>query len=288
MNQNFKFNVLAFLTVCIWGITFVSTKILLSDGFTPTWIFIIRFAIAYVCVFALSHNKLWANTKKDELYMLAMGLTGGSVYFILENNALQLTYASNVSLIICTAPILTIILDSIVNKTKVKFRVILGSLIALCGVAIVVLNGSITFGLNPLGDILTFLAALSFASYCIILKDMSKRYSNLFITRKVFFYGWVSALIYGFTEPFPQLISLNVFPKVLINMLFLSIIASFLCFLVWNKAVQVLGPNTTSNYIYFTPMITIIASTLILKEPITAWLVVGSIVIITGVYMSTK
>ncbi|MDE6684615.1 MAG: EamA/RhaT family transporter, partial [Duncaniella sp.] len=70
MNQQVKFNLLALLTIAVWGVTFVSTKILLSDGMTPTWVFISRFAIAYVCVLALSHKRLWTDSLRDEMYML--------------------------------------------------------------------------------------------------------------------------------------------------------------------------------------------------------------------------
>lgn len=288
MTQQIRYNLLALLTVGVWGITFVSTKILLSDGLTPTWIFITRFALAYICVLILYHKKLWSNSVKDELCMVAMGLTGGSFYFITENSALRLTFASNVSLIICTAPILTMFLNSIIYKNKVGVKAAVGSGLAISGVTIVVLNGSLKFGLNPYGDLLTFLAALSWASYCMLLKFMNTRYSNLMITRKVFFYGCLSALIYSIFEPFPELSSGYVISRVIFNLLFLSLIASFLCYIIWNKAVQVLGPNKTSNYIYFTPLITVIASTIILNEPISCWLIIGATVIIVGVYMSSK
>lgn len=94
------YNLLAIFTVVVWGSTFVSTKVLINNGLTPTWIFMTRFVIAYLCILTISHRRLWSDSLKDELYMVAMGLTGGSIYFIAENTALQLTYASNVSLII--------------------------------------------------------------------------------------------------------------------------------------------------------------------------------------------
>lgn len=283
-----KYNMLAFLTVAVWGVTFVSTKILLSSGLTPTWIFITRFALAYFCVLILSHGRLWAKSVKDELFMLALGLTGGSLYFILENSALKLTFASNVSLIICAAPVLTMILDSIVYKQRISKKSWFGSLLAICGVTMVVLNGSLNFGLNPLGDLLTFLAALSWAAYCCLLKLMGTRYSNLFITRKVFFYGCVTALLYSIFKPLPKIPSPDAYSQVIFNLLFLALIASFICYIVWNKAVKVLGPNKTANYIYLTPMITVVASSVILREPISLCLIIGGIVIIIGVYLAAK
>lgn len=282
------FNIIALITVAVWGVTFISTKVLISSGLTPTWIFITRFAIAYLCILTISHRQLWAGSLKDELLMAAMGLTGGSLYFISENTALQFTYASNVSLIICATPILTMALDLLVYKNKVQLRAIIGSLIALCGVTIVILNGSLNLGLNPKGDFLTLLAAFFWAAYCMLLKKLNTRYSNLLITRKVFFYGFASALLLCFSEPAPEIPAGDTLIQVVLNLLFLGVVASFLCYIMWNNAVKILGPDKTANYIYFTPLITILASAAILEEPVTLWMLFGGAAIIGGVYLSAK
>lgn len=327
--RNLIFNLLALLTVTVWGVTFVSTKILISAGLTPTWIFICRFVIAYLCVLCISHRPWFANTCLDELKMMALGLTGGSLYFIAENTALEYTFASNVSLIICAAPVLTLFIDAIVSNTSLRdaevhkksisSKAIIGSVIAIAGVAMIVFNGTLNLGINPLGDFLTLLAALFWATYCILLTRMSRRYSNLFITRKVFFYGFTTALLFAFftpssTVPIATALSSSTIPiesslvspneaigqlagwswiagwnwTVILNLLFLGVVASFLCYLMWNQCIKVLGPQKTSNYIYFVPLVTILTSSLILQDPITLWLLLGAITIISGVYLTTK
>ncbi|MDE7147338.1 MAG: DMT family transporter [Duncaniella sp.] len=281
-------NILVLLTVAMWGLTFVSTKVLITHGLTPTWIFISRFAMAYLCILALSHKKLWSDTRKDELYMAAMGLTGGSLYFISENTALQLTYASNVSLIICAAPVLTMILGAVLYKDRIRIKAVVGSLIALCGVSAVILNGSMNLGLNPAGDLLTLFAALLWAAYCLLLKRMTSRYPNLFVTRKIFFYGCASALLVSVFEPLPRLPEAGSLMPVVLNLLFLGIVASFLCYIIWNREVKILGPEKAANYIYFIPLVTIVASSLILGEPITLWMIAGGLAIVGGVYLTAK
>lgn len=81
----YLFHLLALCIVCVWGTTFVSTKTLISNGLTPTEIFIYRFALAYICVFFMAPRRLFADTFADEMRMIAAGLTGGSVYFHLVN-----------------------------------------------------------------------------------------------------------------------------------------------------------------------------------------------------------
>lgn len=282
------YNIMALVTIIVWGVTFISTKVLILNGLSPVEIFIIRFAMAYLCTLLFSHNRLWAKKQKDELLLLAAGITGGSLYFIAENSALEITFASNVSLIICCAPIFTIILGKSILRDSIKKSVWIGSVIAFIGVAIVVLNGSGQYGINPLGDFLTLLAALSWAVYCLLLKKLNHSYSNMFITRKVFAYGVITAIIYYLLFPVERQFIMPELKAIIVNLVFLGVGASFLCYLMWNTAVCHLGAERTSNYIYFVPLVTIIASVAILDEPFTITIVFGAALVIGGVILSTK
>ena len=133
ISNKLLYNVMALITVMVWGVTFVSTKVLITDGLDPAQIFIIRFAVAYLCTLLISHDIFLASNIKDEVLMLVTGITGGSLYFISENTALSLTFAANVSLIICCAPILTIILGKILFNDLIKSLAWIGTIIAFTG-----------------------------------------------------------------------------------------------------------------------------------------------------------
>ena len=69
------------------------------------------FLLAYIFASGFfSPRVLLAKSWQDELRFVGLGLCGGSLYFVAENTALGMTLASNVSLIICTTPILTALL----------------------------------------------------------------------------------------------------------------------------------------------------------------------------------
>ena len=282
------YHLIALMTVSIWGVTFVSTKILINTGLNPTEIFIYRFLIAYICILAISHKKLWADNLKDEITMCLAGLCGGSLYFIAENTALGMTFASNVSLLICTAPIFTMILERILFHAPMRPRMLGGSLIALCGVGFVVFDGTFNLGTNPLGDILTIATAMLWAMYCIILKVIARRYSTFFISRKVFFYGLLSASLTLLYNPQPIDTSLLLRPEVCGNLLFLGVFASMICYVLWNGVVNTLGADKAANYIYFVPMMTILTAVTFLAEPFTLFTVVGTTMIIGGVYTAER
>ncbi len=286
--RNILYHAIAIVTVVIWGTTFVSTKILINIGLSPAEIMLYRFVLAYFCMLPFAYKKLWANSFKDEFLMLLAGISGGSLYFVAENTALGITLASNVSLLVCTIPIITSVLSYLLYKESLKKRFMFGSLVALAGVGMVVFNGSVLLKISPLGDFLTMVASVSWAFYCILLKRLSARYSIKFITRKVFFYGVLSLLPYFLFVPLEIDVELLKLPVVYLNLLFLGCIASMLCFLMWNTAVRFLGAAKTANYIYVVPLVTLLTSAAFLSETLTWVSLTGALAIIGGVYIAEK
>ncbi|MCD8186965.1 MAG: DMT family transporter, partial [Rikenellaceae bacterium] len=135
---------------------------------------------------------------------------------------------------------------------------------------------------------LCLLSALSWALYTITLRRVNGRYSTLFITRKVFFYGLLTLLPVFLVDPPTVRPSALLTPAVAGNLLFLGLVASLLCYLVWNQVVKRLGGVRANNYIYASPLVTLLASALILNEQITWVAVLGAGMIIGGVYLAGK
>ena len=287
-NRILLFHLITALVVIIWGTTFVSTKVLIQHGLGPIEIMFYRFVLAYFCLLMVSHKRLWADNWKDEFMLMLSGLTGGTFYFIAENTALGITQASNVALLVCTTPIFTALLVHWIFKEPLRKNMIIGSIIALIGVGLVVFSGSVLLQINPLGDFLSIMAALMWAVYCLILKPLGKKYPTAFITRKVFLYSVISLLVYFLFDPLQVKIEVLFHPIVTLNLLFLGIVASMLCFIAWNAAVKVLGPSRTANYIYVQPFSTLVLSSIILSEIITLASMIGALCIIGGVYLAEK
>lgn len=282
-------HVVAIAVVCCWGCTFVNTKYLLMGGMLPWEIFVCRFLLAYIAIWVISPRRLLADNWKDEGLMCLLGVTGGSIYFLCENEALGITYANNVSFIVCTAPLITVVLGILfMPSIKASWQLIVGSLLALLGVGLVIFNGHFVLHLNPLGDLLALMAAISWAVYSLIMKLVADRYSAVFITRKVFFYGLLTMLPMFFIKPWQFPLSGFLKPTIWMNILFLGFIASFVCFALWSWAIRKVGAIKTSNYVYLNPLTTIIASAMFLNEPMTPVAWAGSILILAGIFMANK
>ena len=288
-----KYHIVAFLTVAVWGTTFVWTKLLIINGLSPAQIFTLRFIIAYVLLTGFSlwrgRHKWLSDNWRDELTMMALGLTGGSMYFLTENESLRFTTATNTSLIVCSCPLFAMLIIALFYKSERFSRLqALGSLLALIGMAAVVLNGHFVLHLSPLGDTLAFSACICWALYTLLMKPVMGRYPAMFITRKVFFYGILTILPYYIFVPDMPSLDVLMRPEVALNLLFLGSVASMLCYLTWSWCMKGLGAVICTNWVYVNPITTIIAAWLILDEQITVYFLIGSILIIAGMYLSPK
>ena len=279
------------LCVCaIWGETFVSTKILLGDGLMPSDIFFYRFLLGYICIWAFSYKRLWADNWQDELLLLVLGIMGGSLYFLTENMALMFSTASNVAILVGSTPLITAVLMALFYKDeRMCIRQMVGSLLAFGGMALVILNGQLMLHLNPKGDILALCASLTWACYSLIIKKLSRHYNALFITRKIFIYGLLTILPYLWTmSPLQTDITILSKPTVWVNLLYLGVVASMLCFVAWNWTLKQLGTVRATNIIYLQSFFNMFLSYLILDERITLMAICGTATLILGMYMAGK
>jgi drug/metabolite transporter (DMT)-like permease len=107
---------MAGVTSIVWGTTLVSSKVLLHYGLTPAQIMLYRFIIAYLFLWILYPRTHRIKSVKDEFSFLSIGFFGGTLYFLLENTALEYTQATNVGLICATVPLLTAMLATSVYE----------------------------------------------------------------------------------------------------------------------------------------------------------------------------
>lgn len=289
MNRKGKItgHLFAFITIFIWGTTFISTKILLR-AFSPIEILFSRFTIGFLALLLVYPHRLKVKERKHELYFAGAGLCGVTLYYLLENIALTYTLASNVGVIISIAPFFTAIFAHLfLDGEKLRVQFFIGFLVALIGIFLISFNGSSRLQLNPLGDLLAVMAAVVWAAYSVLTKKISGfHYNTIQATRRVFFCGLVfmtpALLIFGFEPNISKLMQ----PVNLFNILFLGFGASALCFVTWNSAVRRLGAVKTSVYIYMVPVITVVTSVLVLREEITGMAVLGILLTLAGLFLS--
>lgn len=277
----------AILTILIWGTTFISTKVLLT-ALTPVEILYIRFIMGYLALWCVCPRRLMGTTRQQELTFMAAGLTGICLYYLLENIGLTYSFASHIAVILSISPFFTAILARIVLRQPLNGWFFVGFLLAISGIALISYDGT-SLAISPVGDILALLAALVWAIYSLLTRQIGTYgYTTILVVRRIFGYGilWmIPAAAYTGVEVPWQLAGE---PVLIGNLLFLGLGASALCFVTWSLAVQNIGVVKTSIYIYAVPVITVAASVVILHEPLTALLAGGTALTLAGLGLSSK
>ena len=286
-NSSLNGHLTAIFTIFLWGMTFISTKILLQV-WPPVIILFLRFVIGFIALWLIKPQMLHNTTWRQELTFMTAGICGITLYYLLENVALTYTQAANVSVIISAAPFFTLLVSHWLRQDDghIRFNFLLGFVVAMLGIALLSASGS-TLHLNPLGDFLALAAAFVWALYSQLVKKIDSFGFNLILTtRRIFFYGLLFILpIIMLTDKQISLLPLRDFTY-LLNLLFLGLGASALCFVTWNLAVKLLGAVKTSIYIYLNPVITLCGSIIILHEQLTALMTCGVILALAGLLIS--
>lgn len=291
-------------TLLIWGVTFANTRALLLD-FSPIEILLVRFALAWAVLAVAAPRGTLGWRGRDETLFAAMGLTGVFVYQLLENCAIYYTNASNVAILVSFGPIVTAVLARLFAKDRsLSPRVVLGGLVASCGVALVSLNGILNFDMRPLGDLMAFGAMVSWGVYSILVGAANARgVPPAVAIRKSFAWALVLMLplaawgatdfgYYALDGSFSVTLDgaanvarlgrpLNVF-----NLAFLGVLASAFAFVLWSKACAALGVVKTTVCLYLIPVIGVTFAALFLGERLTAMGAAGGVVIILGVALA--
>lgn len=285
-NDQTRGHAAALFTIVVWGTTFISTKVLLRD-FQPVEILFIRFIMGLLALCLVCPRRMKGVTRQQELIFAGAGLTGVCLYYLLENVALTYTLASNVGVILSVIPFFTAVLSHLLLKEeRPGGGFYLGFVVAMAGISLISFSGS-QLELNPLGDLLSLLAAVAWAFYVILTRKISAwGWDTIMTTRRIFCWGilWMVPALFFFDcrlglERFAN-------PVYLGNLIFLGFGASAVCFVTWNLAVKLLGPVKTSVYTYLAPVITVTASVLILHEPITPLAALGAVLTLAGLLLS--
>ncbi len=291
-----KYHLIALFTIFVWGTTFVSTKVLLTS-LSPLWILLLRFAIGFLVLCALRPHILRLDERRHELLFVAAGATGIAAYYLLENVALVFTTATAVGVIVAASPLFTAIISALLgDRSSLNARFFAGFLLAMGGLVVVGIGAEsdgmvVTLGKAPLlGDLLALLAALVWAVYSVLVQKIaSLGYETISSTKRTFLWGLV------FIVPISVLFNGSlVSPAVLLqwdtllNLLFLGVVASAVCFVTWGVSVKHLGPTISTTYIYLVPAITATASILLLREPLNVLIVLGVLMTIAGLLLSQR
>ena len=284
--EQLKGHFLALLCAIAWGTSFLVSKNLM-EKLTPVQLMFLRFVIAWLSIWVIYPK--WNFCWREEGRFVVLSLVGNTLYYLAENTALQLTLASNVSILVSAAPIVSVFLLRLFGNTEnLSGRQTAGVGVAFLGVMLVVFNGVFVLELSPLGDLLAVVAAFLWALYGFLAKRIMDKYDTFLSTRKLMFYGMVTTapLLLVDGKDLSGITAMQ--PGDICGLLYLGLICSAVCYLMWNAAISKIGAMHSNLYVYAVPVVTMLACAVFLKETVSMAGVIGVALVVGGMLLSSR
>jgi len=273
-------------TVSFWGPSFVATKAALSE-IPPFTLAFLRFLVASIVLYPLwrmsgERAPIRAN---DRRRLLLSAMLGIAFYFILFNLGMQRTTAAVGALLMATIPVVCLLVEAVWFRLHVSRVRGLGIAVSIVGVFMVVGQAPSSGGEHRLaGDLLVMTAAVCWAIYTLIGRGLN-HLPKLGVVAHQAMYGTLMLSPFAIWELGQwHEFSLTAW----LCVLYLGVLCSAIAFVLYNYALKSLAASQVTAFLNLVPVIGVIAAVLLLGEQIRIFQIVGGVVILVGVAVSTR
>jgi len=280
------------LITILWGNSFIAIKHAVQF-LTPMELTILRFipaALAFaVLLLPTLRASFWAMVRKDWPILIFLGLTGFVGYNVALMTGEQRLTAGTASLIVPSLnPVLIFILSVIFLKERPTVKKVTGLILASIGLYLIVRYASgERIVLSYLFYVfVTTLAPLCFAIYTILGKPLVTRYPPLQVTGGAMIAAVIPLLFLIDGDLIAKLPTLPA--TVWLSIAFLSFLCTVFAFVVWFWALQQMEASRVGSFTYLVPLFGVSFSQVILGESITLALVIGGVILLSGVYIINR
>jgi len=276
------------LSCLIWGAASPIFKLALTN-ISPFTLAYFRFSLASLILFPLAYKKLRVE-RSDFLKFLFIGLLGITVNITFYFFGLRLTSSISTSIIIALEPVFILLASLIFLKEKPKNNIWLGIIISLIGFLIVIAktltNGDKTGSL--LGDSFIIIAVMAYAGQTIFTKELSQKYEAITITFWSFIIGTISFIPFLlFDASNPEWLK-DLSYKGILGILYGAVFSSATAYFLYNWGIKHIEVSKTAVLNYLNTISGVIIAVIFLHESLTLPMLIGSLLIFAGVYITEK
>ena len=268
----------------MWGLSFIASKHAMNAGFTPMMLALFRYVVASACLVSITliTEKRMPLRKQDILPMILSGLTGITFYYFFEYNGIQRTSTVNASLILAAIPILTMLAEAVVYRTRLRPAQVAGAVISMVGVGMILFSGSNEGQASIIGDLFVMGASIVWVAYIFIGRKLRAQYTSLGMN------SWqaLTALITLLPLAVGESCDLGAIPwDGWAAMAVLAVICSALCYYLYGNALFEMSPLASAIFINLIPLTTMVGGVALLGEKLTWLTVVGGGMVIGSIFL---
>ncbi len=290
MPKYIKLYALIILVFIVWGTQHPPIKIL-SAEIPPLLLNFLRFSIALIFLLPFVLRQKIIPKKNDMVVIMSLGIIGISLFGLLSVSGIKLSTATNSAILINSNPLLIAILAPFLIKEATNWKRRAGLLIGFAGVLLSISNGFDLINIIQsdyfTGNILLFASAFCIALYAIYNKKYIKKYGGLVTTFYALLGGTALLLLITISSgEINQIVNVSVQSYFLLG--YVAIITTALTWVMWFGLINKIGVTKTGAFFFMIPISGILSSGLILREQLTIFTAIGTLLILIGVYIVQK
>ena len=274
----------------IYGVSFTIAKDVMPTYVKPFGFILLRVFGATILFWLLSFFRPTEKIQlKDFPRIIAAAFFGVALNMLTFFKGLSFTSPISAAVIMVTTPIIVLILSTIIMKEKMIKRKIFGILLGLFGTGFLILYGkSIGNAANaPLGNLLVFINAVSYAFYLIIVKNLMDKYNAFTFVKWIYTFGLLMVLPFGWSE-YQEIQWATIPTYILWEIVFVVVFTTFFTYLFNLVSMRELKPTNVAVFIYLQPLFATIFAISLGKDELTFVKIVSAVLIFTGVYLVTQ
>ncbi len=266
---------LLFIVAIVWGTGFIVVKDTLHD-ISPLFLLAIRFTLSTIILSVIFYRKikLLKMTDLKAGFIIGFCLFGG---YALQTVGLKYTSPSNSGFLTATNVVIVPFIVWLIYREPPKINVFIASFLTLMGIGLISLNISLSIGL---GDFLTILGAVFFASHVVSVGKYTKKIDAVVLTFSQFLFASVLFILSAFTlETVPTTIN----SKVTYSILYQVVIITIIGYLIQNYAQKHTSSSHTSIILSMEALFAMILDVVFLNGALSYRMIGGGALILIAV-----
>ncbi|WP_419860308.1 DMT family transporter [Candidatus Palauibacter sp.] len=270
-------------TAIIWGINFSVVKVVLRE-FEPLAFNALRFPFAALAVWFLlrATGRPVLPPRSEWVRIAGLGVVGHVIFQATFIYGIDLTLTGNAALLLSTSPVWVLLIASALGWERFSLAILLGVVATLAGMAILITGGTQEVGGAGLGDLLVLGAALSWGSFTVFGRRITKRRGALEVTAWTLWAALPVIVVMGI----PDLMRVDwssVPPGIWFATAYTGVFGIAIAYLLWSRGMKTIGQSRTAVYQNLVPVIALATAWMWLGETPTPQQLGGAAVILSGV-----
>lgn len=275
-----------------WGIAAPVVKVALNNHLSAGTFVFLRILLSLIILgpFILPRLRKETINRADWPKVIAAGFFGIPLNIGLFFWGLSYTTVVDSSVISATVSIFTAVAAFLFLKEKISHIVSLGIIISFAGTIVIILQPILEQGLfrlgNLFGNVLILFATLAWVGYTILNREIGQKYDSFILIYISFLIGVVCFLPFAAKDIFNPDFYFRLTPFLIFAILFETIVATILSYFLFTWGLKYVSATTSGIISYVYPIVAILASIIFLGEKLTMSFVIGTTLVVIGLFIS--